>query len=312
MLTCFIKFGRIDPSCFDLPNNFQSPVIHHNIRRNNLKSSKEIVYLIRNKINLKCYVGETVNRFFQRYTYRPWWKGHHNDLLKRDISKYGIKNFEILILEKNISDYETRLNLEEFYALKYNAYFPYGYNFLKCGLLNNERSKFVREKMSKSYERRITRIIRLKKISDNSIIEIKNLSKFCRINDLNRGNILEMLKNSHGFNFESQGFCLPETTNEQLLSLKYRQDRIRNYHISKNGLNLIIFNLTRFCKKYGLNRKGMRRTITHPGKTHRDWKTQGNFKSKYSNIIFSYISSLITKIFFSTQTSAICLNSFSV
>lgn len=55
-----------------------------------------IIYTIRNKINGKIYIGQTVNKrgFRGRYG-ASIEKNTHNEYLKRSIQKYGIENFEV-------------------------------------------------------------------------------------------------------------------------------------------------------------------------------------------------------------------------
>ena len=61
-----------------------------------------IIYGIRNLINNKIYVGKSINIKIRK-------KAHENSFirkqavnihLQRDVDKYGIENFEFLILEK--------------------------------------------------------------------------------------------------------------------------------------------------------------------------------------------------------------------
>ena len=53
-----------------------------------------VIYVIRNKINNKLYIGQTVNNFHRRYGSNLL-KNTHNQHLKNSIQKYGIENFEI-------------------------------------------------------------------------------------------------------------------------------------------------------------------------------------------------------------------------
>ena len=53
-----------------------------------------VIYVIRNKVNNKVYIGQTVNNFHRRYGSNLL-KNTHNQHLKNSIQKYGIENFEI-------------------------------------------------------------------------------------------------------------------------------------------------------------------------------------------------------------------------
>lgn len=88
---------------------------------------KNIIYMIRNKINNKCYIGKSERTFKERYSRSM--KNHHNIHLKKSIAKYGIENFEVIILEKEINDYNELCKLEVQYISLYKSYNPkYGYN----------------------------------------------------------------------------------------------------------------------------------------------------------------------------------------
>lgn len=88
------------------------------------------IYLFKNKINQKCYVGKTTN-LTTRYN------SHVNAInrksyLQKAITKYGIDNFEFNILEHIQCDDTAQLNkklseLEIYYIEKYDSYNT-GYN----------------------------------------------------------------------------------------------------------------------------------------------------------------------------------------
>ncbi|MCK9542526.1 MAG: GIY-YIG nuclease family protein [Novosphingobium sp.] len=95
--------------------------------------SKGIVYLVKNNINGKCYVGQTVHSLLHR-------KLEHLSEAKRGakypfhfaINKYGKDNFEWSILYHSLSVEE--LNKKEIYFIEfYNSKIPHGYNFTNGG-----------------------------------------------------------------------------------------------------------------------------------------------------------------------------------
>lgn len=55
-----------------------------------------IIYIIRNKVNNKLYIGQTTEKggFDRRYRH-DLFKNTHNEHLKSSIQKYGIENFEV-------------------------------------------------------------------------------------------------------------------------------------------------------------------------------------------------------------------------
>ena len=89
------------------------------------------IYIIKNKINNKVYVGQAINphrRFIQHLC-------NGNKLLDNypihlAINKYGKENFYYEILEENIENYDEK---ERYWVTKYNSICPNGYNILKGG-----------------------------------------------------------------------------------------------------------------------------------------------------------------------------------
>lgn len=110
-----------------------------------------IVYLIRNIINGKGYVGQTVRSLERR------WKQHLSDSKKGSklyihsaIRKYGEENFEYCILEEtnNLSDL-NRLEIEQ--IIKQNTFGKNGYNLTRGGFggsFGYTRSLEIRKKIS--------------------------------------------------------------------------------------------------------------------------------------------------------------------
>lgn len=92
-----------------------------------------VIYKITNKINNKCYIGQSIFNFNKRYKGGQWWKYTHNVILKNSIDKHGLENFEFEILEDVVKDINELNRLESFYADKFNSYRPNGYNIRGCG-----------------------------------------------------------------------------------------------------------------------------------------------------------------------------------
>jgi group I intron endonuclease len=102
-----------------------------------------LVYLVRNRVTGKKYVGQTI------YSLRKRWKGHCHPnsgckVLRRAILKYGAESFEISTLESGLS--RGNLNEREKYWIgELKTRVPLGYNLLDGGnstdLVNTSRSK---------------------------------------------------------------------------------------------------------------------------------------------------------------------------
>lgn len=87
-----------------------------------------IIYLIRNRITGKGYVGQTINSLEMRwYGHRYCAKKQRNLAIDNAIHKYGEKNFERIVLAS--ADSSEELNeLENHYIRLYGTLAPDGYN----------------------------------------------------------------------------------------------------------------------------------------------------------------------------------------
>ena len=102
-----------------------------------------LIYLVRNKVTGKKYVGQTI------YSLSKRWKGHCHPnsgckVLRRAILKYGAESFEVSALESGLTrgDLNER---EKYWIGELKTKVPLGYNLLDGGnstdLVNTSRSK---------------------------------------------------------------------------------------------------------------------------------------------------------------------------
>lgn len=118
------------------------------------------IYLIRNKVNNKCYVGQAakyVSKNNQKWGTNGRWKSHireafgdcrdHCLLLNQALRKYGIEAFEVTTLcECYLEDMNEN---EKKYMEEYNSRVPHGYN-LREGGSNGKASEESRRKQGES------------------------------------------------------------------------------------------------------------------------------------------------------------------
>lgn len=111
-----------------------------------------VIYKITNKVNGKCYIGQTTVGFKKRYDNSDWWLKTHNDHLKSSVVKYGIDNFYVCHVY-DIAFSKEELDIKEItYINIYNSNDRrYGYNKKEGGArgLHSEESKL---KMSKAHK----------------------------------------------------------------------------------------------------------------------------------------------------------------
>lgn len=98
------------------------------VKNNDFFIKKNIIYLIKNNINNKVYIGKTVNSFYER------WTGHLtkakkepcNSYFYRAIKKYGKENFSFYILE-SLDNPKNLFEREIFWIAKFSSK-EIGYN----------------------------------------------------------------------------------------------------------------------------------------------------------------------------------------
>lgn len=97
-----------------------------------------VIYKITNKINNKCYIGQTIQKSVNNR-----WSRHKSDYRKKvnhplydSMNKYGIENFSFEIIY-TANSIEELNKLEEQYIKDFNSLVPNGYN-LKMGGNNSK------------------------------------------------------------------------------------------------------------------------------------------------------------------------------
>lgn len=104
------------------------------------------VYLHKNKINGKCYVGQTGRKVEERWDYGCGYKASRGSLMGKAIEKYGWDSFEHIILEENLTEEEVD-ERERYYIQKYNTLAPNGYNLETGGNKNKHPTEATLQKM---------------------------------------------------------------------------------------------------------------------------------------------------------------------
>ena len=92
---------------------------------------KKDIYLIKNDINNKLYVGQSVNAKDRFYKHKNESKSKaDNMLIHRAMRKYGFEHFSYEILEEQVENYDER---EIYWIAKLNTQVPNGYNIAMGG-----------------------------------------------------------------------------------------------------------------------------------------------------------------------------------
>lgn len=149
-----------------------------------------IIYCYTNLINNKKYIGQTNNlkRRIKQHrvdSYHNYDDKRYNQIIHQAIRKYGIENFQIEVLEDNISD-EQIDEKEQYYIKKYNTMAPNGYNMTEGGLAN--KTAPVPSKISEEEYNQIVKAIENNMSFKN--IALKFNVSYSYISDINNGSRL--------------------------------------------------------------------------------------------------------------------------
>lgn len=89
------------------------------------------IYGIKNRINNKWYVGQSI--YYPKERWRVEIAGYkqHNMVISKAIKKYGVENFDFIILEKDII--ESELDEREIFWIKEKNSYLQGYNSTRGG-----------------------------------------------------------------------------------------------------------------------------------------------------------------------------------
>lgn len=113
------------------------------------KENNYTVYMHKNKINGKVYIGITKQKPQYRWSNG---KGYDNQYFRRAIEKYGFNNFEHIILCENLKQSEAEQKEIQYIAYYKSSERKFGYNISKGGMVNNgvPCSEETKKKISKA------------------------------------------------------------------------------------------------------------------------------------------------------------------
>lgn len=127
------------------------------------------IYLIKNKLNNKCYVGVSID-IYSRWRQHKYWAKNKGVVsrITNSIRKHGIENFEFSIIEQ--CDKEFFEEKERFWIDSYDSV-SNGYNLTYGGNLRKILSEETKLKMSKSR----TGVAKSKEHRANLVASIKSI-----------------------------------------------------------------------------------------------------------------------------------------
>ena len=113
------------------------------------------IYIIKNTINNKVYIGQTINSLERRFKQHITALSKKNQAITQAMDKYGVNNFYIEALEEGVFTQKELNDLEVEYIKKYNSLSPNGYNLETGGKSKGAVSDETRERMRKAQKGKI-------------------------------------------------------------------------------------------------------------------------------------------------------------
>lgn len=107
------------------------------------------IYGLRNKVNGKWYIGQTINPIRDRWEDYRHLRCKYQRKLLRALKKYGYEQFETVVLENCPPDRNV-LNAREIYWIDYYKSVKSGYN-IRCGGRAGSLSEETKRKMSQAH-----------------------------------------------------------------------------------------------------------------------------------------------------------------
>lgn len=203
------------------------------------------VYMIRNIVTGLIYIGQTTRTAKQRFKEHiiAAFKKNSNQNLHKAIREYGVKNFELCVLE-DVSDNSILKDREKFFIDKYDT-FNNGYNETigGSGITGYHHTDETKEKMGKSISASMWKIN-----TPERTAKIRNAQIGRKFTEKHKQHIKESIGNRFGCCNPFYGKSHKEST-RRLLSDKNSKYCVIQYDL-KTGENLNIFDTVRLAAEY--------------------------------------------------------------
>lgn len=204
-----------------------------------------LIYKITNKINNKCYIGQTIKTAEERWEEHKLhaYGSHPNDqnkTLYRAIRKYGIENFSFEVLQDGIEDYD-KLDLAEMYWIDYYNSFLHGYNETSGGQKFHSRlpnKEIIEDYLKTKSARKTAKNFNIDHSTVDDILNHNNVPRFSQRETL--GQKISISKDDFYKEFDSvvdcanwfvqQDFCKTKKVESVRTSLKACRRNNKTYY----------------------------------------------------------------------------------
>ena len=140
------------------------------------------VYILRNMINGKYYIGESIDIKSRIWCHK---KRKTKQIISKSIQKYGVDNFEVEVYYLESFDKKSLIELEEQLIITYNSLTPNGYNILpkgfdRSGVKMSEHSKLKMSDYRKNRPKTEEHKRNLAIAAKNRVRDPEQLKKFAK------------------------------------------------------------------------------------------------------------------------------------
>ncbi len=213
-----------------------------------------LIYKITNKINGKCYVGQTTKSIEQRWKAHCWQCNFNNNMIiYRAIKKYGKENFSI----EKICDCQNQKELNES-EVKYIKYFdtmcPNGYNLCGGGGGTGIMSDIVKKKISKAHIG--------KKATPETREKLRISHLGFKVSDKTKRKLSKCFK----------GKKQPKWAVDKRIKATIKAVAKKYKLINPEGKIIHIFNMAEFCRNNKFSKSKMCELAVGKRKLYRGWK----------------------------------------
>jgi len=202
------------------------------------------VYVLRNKVNGKEYVGKTNNlerRIYQHKNFQNY--NQKKYAIHKAIEKYGWKNFEVLIIDKNLSKVEA-FDKEILEIEKRNTYKDGGYNMTKGGEDPPDTTKYSEDDLYNALEYfRLNRGVTKREAAKKYNVSERQLSHIHKKES--RVEILERFNENYP-DWKSKHGCRADLIEKWLESDKTQREISSNSDFSRSGLFGLLYDPNNF------------------------------------------------------------------
>lgn len=199
-----------------------------------------VIYCIQNKINDKCYIGQSsISIESRQYSHLLSLRNdnHYNDYLQRSWNKHGEDAFQFKVVEEGFETINELNKAEEFWITLLQTTSPEGYN-LKFGGNNCKHLKSTKDKISESNTKYTD--IGVYDFSGNFLSKHKTVKEASLKYDIDeqyiRINLLGTRNSTNGYIFKEINYNNPK---KEIDEYRYRNKKyIGQYSFDGNLLNV--------------------------------------------------------------------------